>query len=182
MGALIDARNAYLEALDTLKGVNVSPHGGRFTQKELERYARLAPAAVLTLLKFNPMRQGGLYSATATWGCIFFTKDTQTERERGVSVVDLAEKASCLLLSTFVGDAGGRPMDMEARNLFTTPLDLIGIAMWGIEWDHMLDLTPDQGEAVDWTLLHLTWDLAPRDNDADLGDVPEAEDDIVLDQ
>jgi hypothetical protein len=181
MGALMDARNAYLEALDTLDGVNVSPHGGRFTIKELERYAKLAPAAVLTLLKFEPTLAGGLYSAKASWGCVFFTKDTQTDRERGVSVIDLVEKAVSVLLPVFNGAAGGRPMSMDARNLFTSPLDAIGIAMWGLEWDQMLDLSPSQGEAVDWSLLHLTWDLAPRDNDADLGDVPEAEDDIELD-
>lgn len=185
-GALLKSRTDYLNALRSVPALGndrVFSHGGAFTPAELERYARAAPAAALTLLKFEPEIEAGIVQAIAHWGVILFTKSTSDALDRSASVIELSELCSIALLYAFSGNAGGRPMGMACTNVYSSPLDDEGIAMWRCEWSQQLDLVQDIGDSVnDWLLAHVDYDLFPRPDGEDLGEVLEASDDIEIPQ
>lgn len=184
MSSLLVARAQYEAALRTIGGtVQVSTHGGAFNQKELERYSKAAPHVVLTLLGFEPELQAGMAVAEARWGVMCFTKQTPGV-PRTDSAIALAEAAVQVLLPLFAGqELGGRPNSMSARNVYSTPLDFSGTAMWAIEWNQTLELVvpifPD-----DLTSVTATWDLQPRTEEPppEIFEVPEAQDTIELEQ
>ena len=185
MSSLLAARAAFVSALEsapTLAGVQVSTHGGAFDLKQIRAYGKAAPHLVLTLLRYDASRQGGgLVSAEATWGLFAFTINTPGVL-RDASCIALMEAATKVLLNTFAGDgAAQRPVEVTALNRFDGPLDVEGVAMWSMSFQSMLDLTEEIDTDI-WQQMHAEWDLAPRDNDADLGDVLEAEDDIEIPQ
>lgn len=183
MSSLLVARTAYLSALSTdasLEGVQVYSHGGEFDLAQLKAYSRQAPCVVLALLKFSPTIQAGIVTCTAKWGLVAITKNDAAATRRAESVIELTEKAVKVLLRVFAGEAAAqRPKDMQAVNLFSAALDQVSIAMWGVEFTQYLDLV-ETFDSDDLTSVHLIWDLYPRDNDADLGTVLEAEDDVEL--
>jgi hypothetical protein len=181
-----DAFVAAMQAAPTLAGVNIYTHGGSFDLDELNTFSRKAPSLVIALLRFDADIQGGIVSAHARWGLIGFTRDTKSGAAtvpRDRSCVDLLEAACAVILRTF-GGAGvrGRGREFTARNLFGRKLDATtNIAMWGAEFQQDLDLT-ETIESDAWLRMGLTWDLYPRDNDAPLSDLPEAEDLIEPEQ
>ena len=177
MTSLLIARSAYKTALETVPGIRVYTHGGMFTAKDLERYSRAAPCAVLSLLRFDPRTESGIVQATAYWGVVCVTKaEPGTPQDAGC--IALAEACCIALLPVVAGEDGAStPTDMEGRNLFSQPLDAVGIAMWSLEWTQTLDLVQDI-VSDEWTRFHASWDLYPRDNDAELGTILEAEDDV----
>lgn len=180
MSSLLKARADYEAALRTIgKPVQVSVHGGTFTQRELERYSKQAPHVVLTLLGFDPTFEGGYLHAEAHWGLMCFTKQ-ETGNPRVNSCVSLTEAVCQCLTPLFAGEeAVSRPFDMRARNVYSTPLDALGIAMWSIEWRQTLDLV-EPIDTADWKTLDVVYDLQPRQDGAALFEVPEAEDRLSL--
>lgn len=192
MSTLVDTWDAWITVLETIPNVHVYPHGGSFTKSELKRHSRQAPALLLTLLRFDPIVQGGIITSEARWGLIAITKDSST-KDRHRTCIALAELAAAKILLSFGGqNAGGavsRGKDLAAKNLFGTELDgEANIAMWGIEFVQTLDLTVEILTAQ-WTKFALTWDLAPRDEAAgedppndphepEVGEIPEAEDEV----
>lgn len=184
MSSLLVARAQYEAALRMIGGkVQVSTHGGAFDRKELERYAKTAPHVVLTLLGFECDLQAGAAIAEARWGVMCFTLHAPGE-PRADSAIALAEAAVQVLLPLFAGEElGGRPTDMSARNVYSTPLDALGVAMWSIEWNQTLELvTPVYPD--DLTSVTATWDLQPRTEEPppEIFEVPEAQDTIELEQ
>jgi hypothetical protein len=185
MSSLIDARAAFVAALEgaaALSGVTIYTHGGEFTLAELQRFARLAPALVLSLSKFTADIEAGIVCSTAHWTLVGFTRDT-TSVARDVSCVSLIESATAVMLRTAAGSAtisgvASRARDAKARNLYTLELDrATNIAMWGVEFEQHVDLVETISTDV-WSQMHVDYDLYPRDNAADLGDVIDASDDI----
>lgn len=178
MSSLLDARDVYATALQGISGVHVYAHGGTFDRTQIERYAREAPALVVSLLRFDADLEGGSTMAKVYWGVVGFTRSEKPGDPRDRTVIDLAEAATQVLLVTFAGmSPRSRPRGIEARNLFGVEVDRIGIAMWGLEWQQILEL--DQVDtSAPFTRLHADWDLSPRDNAAPLGQVLEASDDV----
>lgn len=185
MGSLVDTRTAWLVALRAgLPAVNVFGHGGSFDRKQLEAYSKKAPALALALLRFDPVKQGGATTCIATWGLVGFTVNSRQGRgDRDELCIDLMERASHVILQTFGGEspngAVSRATEAFARNLFSFELDQMNVAMWGLEFQQQIDLA-QTFDSAPFERMHLTWDLAPRDNDPPVGEIPEAEDDIEL--
>lgn len=185
MSSLVDARDAFVTALGaapTLAGVNIYTHGGEFSLAELQRFARLAPALVLTLSRFSADIVGGVVQSLAHWTLVGFTRDTPAV-PRDESCVALLEAATTVMLRTAAGAAtvsgvASRAHNAAGRNLYTLELDKSSnVAMWGVEFDQFVDLVETVSSDL-WTQMHIDYDLYPRDNDAALGDVIEASDDI----
>lgn len=180
-------RDAYVTALAAapeLAGVHVSAHGGMFTEKEIAEYSRQAPAVVVTLVSFKPVRVDGAAMCECQWGLIAFTVDRPARADRkDRTAMDIAAAAAAVLLVTPVGlsvtnvDA---PRAMSASNEFTRGADSKGLAVWGLRWSQSVELTIDTSGYGDFNTLDAQWDVYPRDNNADLGDVVEAEDTIDL--
>jgi hypothetical protein len=183
--SLLRARQGYLTALQEIPGLNSQVHGGEFDLDELKQYGLKAPCAVLSLLGFDVINMsGGTPEGNAHWGCVVLTKD-KPGQVRGDSAIQLGEVVASQLMLAWAPGGGGsqRPMGMQARNLFGRKLDNTGIAMWSLEWNQKMDLISfDESEdpADDLLRFSAVWDLSPRDNDAPLGQIPDAHDLIDL--
>lgn len=183
--SLLTARKAYVDALATIKGLAVSVHGGVFDTREIQLYSKRAPAAVITSLGYDVISLQGTPEVSAKWGVVVFCVDAPAT-EKGAAVVSLVEQCVMTLSNTFAsgGGASGRPSNMTAQNLFADALDRTGVALWKIEWDQRLELVDqldDDDDTASLKLIDAIWDLSPRDHDAELGEVPDAHDTIVLD-
>ena len=178
--AILTARDEYLAALAAapeLVGIQTYSHGGTFTLKELEVYAKQAPALVLAALQFSPQLEDGVVVAEVSWGLIAFTKSVPaTPKDR--SALALIDAATRVVIRTVAGTTVtqvSKPYGMRARNLFGRDADSIGVAIWALEWMQTVYLVDDDASAT-LSDVHLVYDLAPRDNAAALGAIPEATD------
>lgn len=188
MSSLLDARDAYEQALKQygpLQGVNVHTHGGTFSQQELERYSKASPAVVLALLAFTVDTLEGYLKASAQWGIICIAEDKPGhDKAKDRRVVEIASLVSTAILTNWADlNVEFRPQQIENTNMFGTALDRIGAAMWGLEFSSSFEITDPAAEtAVPFTTLGVKWDLAPRDGDPmpDVGEIPEAEDEVDL--
>lgn len=189
MSSLVDAKNAWLTLLRTQVGaeiptVNVFFHGGKFDRKQLETYSKKAPALALALIRFDPVLQGGTVASMAHWAIMAFTVNgARGDGDRHDTAIALAEVTSRVVSRAFAGQnasgATSRPQDVLARNQFGFELDRQNVAMWSIEFVQVVDLVT-QVDSVPFERMNIVWDLSPRDNNAELGDIPEAEDDTEL--
>jgi phage gp37-like protein len=174
MSTLLTARQAYMDALKKIPGVQVSVHGGEYELSQVKAYSKQAPAIVLSLLGVDSHGDQGDIRVTAHWGCIVLTINKPTN-PRDQSVIRLTEAAVIAISRAWASGGAGssRPIGMRAENMFTDAQDLEGIALWKIEWDQRLDLLErsDDGDVVPFEQLVADWDLYPRDNDAELGEV-----------
>ncbi len=180
-------RDAYvttLAAAPELAGVNISAHGGLFTEKEIAEYSRQAPAAVVTLVSWKATRQDGAAICECQWGLIVFTTDKPArDARKDRTALDIAAAATAVLLITAVGQDVANvdaPHAFHASNEFTRGADSRGLALWGLRWTQSVELAIDTSGYDDLTTIDAKWDLYPRDNAADLGDVIEAEDEMDL--
>lgn len=179
---ILEARKQYAAALATVQGLHVSTHGGLLILPELKVYSKQAPGAVLAFLGIDSEGLQQDLQALASWGCVVFTID-KPGQEKGASAIALVEQ--CLLvLSRCWADGGSgssRPLRLSARNDYGRLLDNTGVAMHIIEWQQRitLDEDPHDDDGVLRTIDAL-WDLSPRDNNAELGEVPDAHDVITL--
>jgi hypothetical protein len=174
-----------LRADARLAGARVYPHGGEFTYAELKQYAVQAPCVVVSALRTEVEYQDGAPAASVTFGLVCVAKDETTARRVGgvLVLVDAVQRALIYSVTDAVTvDGISAPQHMVGRNLYTTQLDREGIAMWALGWVYTVDLQDDITDLGAFETLHATWDIYPRDNDADLGDVPEAEDDLEIPQ
>lgn len=175
VATLLRTREALCTALSAVQGLHVSTHNGVFDLKELQRYSKQTPAAVLTLLGFDAVRPQAEIEINARWGLVLFCVD-RPGVEKGAAVIGLAEQCMLVLQSTWArGESGGsRPVGMTARTIFGSTLDGTGCAMWQIEWSQrlLIDIDPD-ADGEPFKLLSVTWNI-------DHVDPPEAHDDIVL--
>ncbi len=192
MSALLSVRDALVTGLAAdvrLAGVNVIAHGGDFELDSLKRYSVQAPALIVALLDFKATPEGGSVMADATWGMVALTRNAPASAEEDpiagrawTSVIALADKATRALYATFYGYSAGftvsKPRSFGAMNEFTTALDKMGVGMWGLSWKQTIELADLPTEAVfdELNTVQTRYDLAPRPDGEDLGDVPEAED------
>jgi len=168
--------------LDTrLAGVNISVHGGQFTDAELVAYGARAPHIVLAALRGSLSLTGG-----APWLDVFLCAVVlESDRPgaagdrhtRGMALTDATLRALARL-ETNVHDSS-RPKDLDARNAYAPAWDRKGLSCWVITWKQTVTLT-DTTVWNDFRTLDTKYDLTPRDNGAPLGQVPEAEDEQEL--
>jgi hypothetical protein len=168
MSSLANVRAAYLVALEAaLPAAKVYTHGGAFDAKQLAAYSRQAPAVVLTLLRFDAVRQGGYPVAIAHWGVVCFTKNT-TPILKDEACIALMEQVVGVLLPLFGGSTVTQPVSsalkqIQCRNMFGATIDAEGIAMWGAEFAQQLDLVQTD-TSVDLKRFHLTYDMAQTED------------------
>lgn len=187
MSSLLEARDAYEQALKTygpLQGVNIYTHGGTFSQQELERYSKSSPAVVLALLAFGMDMLEGYLRATASWGVIVIAEDKPGKfLAKDRRVVEIASQVSTAILTNYVDlNVEFKPQEVENTNMFGTALDRIGAAMWGLEFKSSFEVSDPTLDTAPFNTIAATWDLAPRDGDPepDVGDIPEALDEVDL--
>lgn len=179
--AIVTALQAQTGAGERLAGVNVSTHHGDFDLEALTRYGKQAPHLVLAVLRFTPVRGGGTIIADTVFGLVALTDDRADVR-RADACLDLADAATRALLPLFSGSASttvSTPQDYQAVNEYSAALDKLGVAMWGMTWTQSIDLI-DVDTSVPFNGVDVDYDLSTRPEGEDLGEVPEARDEIDL--
>jgi hypothetical protein len=179
-----DAMDALTGTGERFQGVTCEAHGGAFdTVKELDRYAKRSPAAIVAVLRANSSIFGGVPRAHPVLGIFCLTTD-KPGLKRDDGALDLMDNVMDFLLRSPAPTwslAAKTPQNVIARNLYSEALDARGIALWGVFWEQPVDLAqPVSNDEPSFDLMHIDYDLAPRANDADLGDVIDAEDDVTV--
>lgn len=174
-----------LKADPRLAGADVSAHGGDFRLNSLKRYAERAPCVKVAVMRNTIEREGGDAVAVVRFIAVCITKDENSGGRRHAQCLQLVDAVSrSLAFDGWFADLPGisLPVNITGSNYFAEGIDREGIAMWGVAWEQKVDLldTPPEGGYVDFLHLHVDYDVSPRDNDAELGDVIEAQDDIEL--
>ena len=188
-GAIRLVRDSIVASLQTLSGVNVSQHDGDFGLEDLKKYAKHSPHLVLAVLRFPAHIDGGSVVADVVFGLVALCEDRAATR-RGDACLDLADRVTRTLIRAFAGYAAttvSAPSDWEAVNEYSAALDNLGVAMWGMTWAQSVDLdNPAAAGAVDLAdppapvpleLVHVDYETHTRPEE-DLGEVPEAQDDV----
>lgn len=162
MSALLAARTELVTALSAdplLDGVRVVTHGGDFGLEDLQRYAVQAPCLVVAALRFDPTDEGGTIAAETVMGVVAVAKDTPGLR-RDAGALTLIDTATRVLMRIGVPATGGsRPRNVIARNLFSTKLDVTGVAMWCLTYTQVVDLQDDVSSYVDLAKVHADYEI-----------------------
>lgn len=190
MTALLNFRTAIVQTLSSsprLEGVNVYTHGSNFDFHELKEYAKKAPAVFVAIERLMVEQQGGLPVAFVGVTAVVLAKDAAGIKRDAKALIIV--QALLNELARFPNQFWGLsfvsvPQRVGAENLYSRRLDDEGVALWAVAWsqDVQLDDLPAGDGLDDFALLSAKWDLAPRDNDAPLGEVTEAEDLIDVDE
>lgn len=194
MSKILDLRNAIVNAMDSLtadgmrfQGVHVSSHGGDFdTKAELSRYVKQTPAIVVSVLRSDIGSMGGVPLADCVLAAFVITQD-RPNLPRADSAVALADNVldyvSRFPMQNYGFTEAGKTQNVMARNLYSESFDKVTVAVWGVFWHQTVQLEPPiPPEEPPFQRLHVDWDIAPRDNDAELDEVVDAQDDVILDE
>lgn len=153
-------RDAVVATLRTkIPGVkSIEAHGGTFDEKEIKRYATLAPAIRVAVTGVGQVARHatGQLKIPVHFAAVVITKDAASEGSGKVS-----RDVTALLLSNAVALAvyGNRfglegvyqPEDVRGRNEYSGLLDTTGVALWQVTWT-----TPALvGESVDEAIAAL---------------------------
>lgn len=168
MSRLLDMRDAIVSTLKAdarLSGVNVYDHGGEFTEDDLTRYSKQAPALIVALLGGMPEFIGGAIETEAAWCIIAITRDAPAMK-RDRSAIALVDATLRSIMPPFYENtaAAGRLRDFRARNLFGPKIDALGVSLWSIVATQRIELADDTDITVDFNTLHVDYtDLHPAD-------------------
>jgi hypothetical protein len=181
MSALLQLRDAIATSLAAdarlvaLK-VQVTVHGGDFRTDDLTKYAKNAPAVVVSLLHVDVETTAtSEVWANCTFGIACIAKP-RPPRDQHAMCVDLVDATLRALRGSFWDLLDlSPPKQITARNLFGAGLDKIGgIGMWAIGFHQSVELAEDEDTGVAWSWL-ATWDPQPVDEDRphaqDAGDI-----------
>lgn len=185
MSQLLDLLNGTVTGLladSRLAGVNVSAHGGEFTDVEIKAYGAKSPHIVVAILRSPITLQGGKVMSVASMIAVTIETDRKgVAGDRTSRVLALTDAALQVISKLPIPDMTGLSYarDVDARNLHSPAWDRSGLAAWAISWYQTVELkTPTNWAA--FKTLDTKYDLVPHDNDAELGEVIEAEDLIDL--
>lgn len=172
-----------LEADARVAGVKIYEHGGDFDRHELKRYAVQLPAVVISLMRVDVETQADVPIAHVMVSAMVLTQDKSAERKDLASMRVVGELLNILCRGPRqrwgLTDTG-TPTDAKALNCYTKEINAEGVAIWAVTWVQKFELTPSALVEDGFDTLDVKYDLAPRDNDAVLGDVIDAEDEIDL--
>jgi len=176
-----------LRADKRLAGVTVFEHGGDYDLHEVKRYASRTPAVIVSLVRVEcETDHGGIPLADTLVCCMVLTAD-KARLTKDVSSMDVVHSLLNILCRHPLSGWGladvGPPNDVKAANCYDKNIDAEGISLWAVSWCQDVELSPYEllvSPTGDLATIHATYDITPRDNDAPLGEVPDAEDEIDL--
>ena len=165
----------YREELDT---INVSEHGGAFSLDDIRRYAKKSPAAVVGCLGIPTFEiQGSVVTAKVVYA-VFCIAHDEAANKRDAAALLLAESVAVeTIQNTWFKSASSSPMNVVGTNLYSVPLDKLGVAMWAIRWEQRVDLQRNAIETLDDFLsMHSTYDIGETDGtdvNTDITELPQ---------
>ncbi|EGJ49048.1 phage protein Gp37 [Desulfocurvibacter africanus] len=123
----------------------VESHGGRFDFAELKRVSARTPAAFAACLGVSDAQawgSGGEVSCSALWAVFVVVASKQRDAPRDLVAMALTQAVLGLLPDQRWGLDASRssPGQIRADNLFSSVVDKIGVAMWGVSWRQEVDI------------------------------------------
>lgn len=162
----------YRTALDH---VAVEEHGGPFSLQDIGRYAIKSPAVIIGCMGVPEFKiQGTVVTAQAVFGAFCLAHESVREK-RDVASLLLAESVAVETVSNnWDGSASGTPRNIRGANLYSVALDKMGVAMWAIRWDQLIDLQRNTIATLDdWETMYSTYDIAQTDDTVNTTDITE---------
>lgn len=153
----------------------VSEHGGAFSLEDIKRIALKSPAIVVGALGIPSFEiQGSVISATTVFAAFCLAYDRKKER-RDIAALLLAESVAVeTLRNNWDGSASSSPKNIVGTNLYSIALDKLGVAMWAIRWEQLVDLQRNVLATLDdFLTMHSTYDLGQTDDTEVSTDVTE---------
>lgn len=188
MTTLIEARDSYVAALQTSDvlsslGVTVSTHPGVFDAEQIARYSKAAPAVVVALIAFGADVEEGYLRADTRWAVMVLAEDRGGRPKAELAMVITAEVVDVLLTQFVNLDVEHKPQQLAATNRFDVGQDRQRLALWSVDFGAQFQLSSSDvsdDTTEDLTGIDSVWDVYPRDNNAPLGEVPEAIDNLTF--
>ncbi|WP_299733994.1 phage protein Gp37 [uncultured Endozoicomonas sp.] len=157
----------------------VEGHRGRFeTVDEIKRIAARCPALLVSTDGVRNL--GETYGRhQGIWGdasfCIYVLTKDLPGQPRDTQAEQLVGALAHTITDNDWGCEAQIPKNVDARNLTTTAIDRLGVALWAIAWRQAILI--EQAEVLplaDFERLHIDYDLAEGDGE------PVATDHIIL--
>lgn len=135
----------------------VDQHAGDFDADAIQRYAKRANALILVPNGGTSKRHGGVVHETAVMDIFIMVKGKSVrERERGVDLIYEH------LLKLLHGNAWTtdecikQPDKVQSKNLFGSKIDEMGLALWVVRWDQLVEIpyTEDPSTLDDFARLY----------------------------
>ena len=119
----------------------VDRHDGDFGPDEIERYAKTSPALILVSNGGESKRQGGIITEAHVFDVFIMTKG-KTQRQRTDGALLLYEHFLKLLHSTDwnTQECVAIPTDIKSKNLYGKELDELGMALWVVRWEQLVQI------------------------------------------
>lgn len=142
---LIRLRNDILDAIRFFFPIDVVPtvdrHDGDFGVREIEHYAKTAPAIILVTNGGESVRKGGIINEEASYAIFIMTKG-KTQRQRTDGALLIYEHFLKLLHDTDwnTQECVGDPTDIKSVNLYGEELDELGMALWSVQWTQLVQI------------------------------------------
>jgi hypothetical protein len=140
--SLPECRSAIARILKgKLPSATVQEYAGPLTLAELKNLGPRLPAALVTCLGVPSLDvEGSAVCANAAFAVFCLAQDTPKIKRDPLALM-LAESVLAEVPFQRWGAAATKaPTDIIATNLFTTPLDMAGVAMWVVRWRQKVDL------------------------------------------
>jgi len=176
-------RDAIVDYFDTtFSELNVSAHGGEFDLQSVLRYAKADPALVISVNQAETdksQHDGVIFNVRVSAVVMARSRAGEPKDERALRIGSYVMRE----LATFPGQTFGittadlqAPRSIRGVNLFSTEIDKHQLALFGISWVQLVDITPDTAEAYDdFETFFAEYNLGP-----DPDDEIEAEDTVDL--
>jgi len=180
---LASYRDAIVDYFDTtFSELNVSAHGGEFDLQSVLRYAKADPALVISVNQAETdksQRDGVVFNVRVSAVVMARSRAGEPKDERALRIGSYVMRE----LADFPGQTFGittadlqAPRSIRGVNLFSTEIDKHQLALFGVSWEQLVDITPDTAEAYDdFETFFAEYDLGP-----DPDDEIEAEDTVDL--
>lgn len=162
----------YRGALDH---VHVYEHGGAFSLEDIKRYTQKSPAVVIGCLGIPSFEfQSTVTVANVSFGA-FCIAQNNVRDNRDVAALLLMESVAVeTIANRWDGSASQAPRNVSAANLYSQPLDKMGVAMWAVRWDQKVDLQRNAIATLDdFLTMYSTYDVGETDDTETTSDVTE---------
>lgn len=119
----------------------VDLHGGRFTVTELKRYSKIAPAVVISILRTRRDEPNTCASERTLVMSATVIARNQRRQNRHLVAVSIAEQLSEYIATR--ANWGLQIASVETINLYSTTLDRIAVALYGVSWKQTITIPED---------------------------------------
>ncbi len=138
----------------------IDTHDGDFDADAIERYGKRANAIILTANGGKSVRYGGLVNETHVYDLFIMTKG-KTVRTRRRAIKLIYEHLLKLLHDNAwtTDECIKTPEKVQSKNLFGSKIDEMGLALWVVRWDQLVQIpyTEDASQLNDFATLYANY-------------------------